>query len=407
MARRSAYNLPPGIQLDQHGTYWATLEGDDAKLWRERYPERTLPRRKAKTYTEAIRLQRQLVDDLKATRDPNAENSTIAHWVETGINRKRKLAPSTIRRYRQLLTWQIKPHRIAKLRLQQAMKRHVEDWIDALIAQKRQPPKTRPDDDMPALDPYTIERAFGLLRMAFNMAIAEGLLARNPCTRVELPQPDDEEIRPLDPEQVDTLLIFLDTYVLDKATGQRRPHRNAALYHVAIRCGLRLGWLIGLRWIDIDLDRGELRVVGQLQKGKRRRTKTGDRGRRTLPLSRDVVRVLRWHKRNQVEEQAIAPEGWNAAGLVFCSEHGTPMSDRNLERQFDAFLKAAKLPDIRFHDMRHTYAALSIAAGVDIYTLSRRMGHSSIRVTADRYGHLYAGQSDDADALDRLLKRSA
>jgi integrase len=61
---------------------------------------------------------------------------------------------------------------------------------------------------------------------------------------------------------------------------------------------------------------------------------------------------------------------------------------------------------IRFHDLRHTYAALSIAAGVDIFTLSRRMGHSSISVTADRYGHLYAGQVQDSDALERLLKRA-
>jgi integrase len=119
------------------------------------------------------------------------------------------------------------------------------------------------------------------------------------------------------------------------------------------------------------------------------------------------VRVLRWHLANQIEERTISPEGWNAAGLVFCSERGTPLSDRNIERQFDALLRRAQLPDIRFHDTRHTYAALSIAAGIDIYTLSRRMGHSSIRVTADRYGHLYAGHTQDADALDRLLQRSA
>ncbi|HEU5098204.1 MAG TPA: tyrosine-type recombinase/integrase, partial [Roseiflexaceae bacterium] len=87
-------------------------------------------------------------------------------------------------------------------------------------------------------------------------------------------------------------------------------------------------------------------------------------------------------------------------------ENGTPLSHSNVDRQFDALLRRAKLPDIRFHDMRHTYAALSIAAGVDLYTLSRRMGHSSITVTADRYGHLYQGNNQDADSLDRLLKRA-
>ncbi len=196
------------------------------------------------------------------------------------------------------------------------------------------------------------------------------------------------------------LFTLLDTY--DKG----KPHRNAALYPVAIRCGLRQGELLGLRWKDIDLDRRALHVAGQLKdKAHAARGKT-PRARRTVPLSADTVDALRWHKLNQAEEKAISPDGWNAAGLVFVSENGTPLGPRNVDRQFDALLRRAQLPDIRFHDMRHTYAALSIAANVDIYTLSRRMGHSSISVTADRYGHLYQGNNQDADSLDRLLKRA-
>jgi integrase len=400
MARKSAHNLPPGIQLDQHGAYWATLEGDDAKLWKARHPGRSLPRRKATTLKDAIRMQRQLVDDLKAARDPNANNPKVVDWVRTCIDRKRDLAPGTALRYRSSLKWQIEPHRIGRMRLLQVLDRHVEEWIDELIVQPHQRHNDR------TLDPYSIRNAFALLRMAFNMAIPK-LITINPCKGVKLPAPDDEEIRPLTPEQVGTLLAYLDRLVHDKATGWQRPHRNAALYHVAIRCGLREGEIIGLRWTDIDLKRRELRVAGQIQKGTRRKTKSGDRGRRTIPLSLDLVDVLEWHRRNQIEERAIAGENWNAAGLVFCSENGTPINPSNLNHQFDRFLRHAELPDLRFHHLRHTYAALNIAAGVDLYTLSRRMGHSSITVTADKYGHLYQGQTQDADALDRLLKRSA
>jgi integrase len=116
--------------------------------------------------------------------------------------------------------------------------------------------------------------------------------------------------------------------------------------------------------------------------------------------------VLDWHFQNQIEERNLSAEGWNPTGLVFCSENGTPISPSNLNRQFDALLRKANLPDIRFHDLRHTYATLSIAAGVDLYTLSRRMGHNSIMVTADKYGHLYQGHTQDVDSLDRLLKRA-
>ena len=99
-------------------------------------------------------------------------------------------------------------------------------------------------------------------------------------------------------------------------------------------------------------------------------------------------------------------DGWNAAGLVFCSDVGTPINPSNLISQLDRFLRQTELPRLRFHHLRHTYAALNIATGMDLYTLSCRMGHSSITITADKYGYLYQGHNQDADALDRLLKRS-
>jgi integrase len=391
MARKGKSDVP-GIQLDQHGAFWATLEGEHAKLWRDRYPGRSLPRRKAKDLRQALKLQRQLVDDLKAVRDVNAENPRVAALVRRYIDQNRELAPSTVRRYDQSLAWQIAPNEIGRMRIQQVLKKQVEEWIDVLEVQKRQ------DDDTRTLAANTIDRAFALLRAAFNMAVEEGLLVKNPCTGVRLPRPDDEEVEPLTPEQVDTFLSLVDS--LDRG----RPHRNAALYHIAIRCGLRQGELIGLRWKDVDLGRRELRVSSQLQRGERIRPKRN--ARRALPLTSDLVRVLTWHKQNQAEERNVSADGWNAAGLVFCSERGTPISPRNLDRQFKALLKRAGLPNIRFHDLRHTYATLSIAAGVDVFTLSRRMGHSGIGVTSDRYGHLYQAQTQDADALDRLLRRA-
>ncbi len=237
------------------------------------------------------------------------------------------------------------------------------------------------------------------------MAIPK-LITINPCKGVELPRPDDEEIHPLTPVQVNVLLAALAVAVLDKSSGERHPHRLMAFYHVAIYYGLRQGELFGLRWEDIDLERRELRVAGQIQQGTRARGKT-KRAHRAIPLSVATGHVLEWHKQNQLEERRIGGKGWNAGDLVFCSEIGTPLNPKTIGDQFDTMLRRLELPDIRFHDLRHTYAALSIAAGVDICTLSRRMGHSTISVTADRYGHLYQGHSQDVDALDSLLKRSA
>lgn len=401
MGRKSAQGLPPGIQADQRGVFWATLEGDDAKTWRKRYPGRSLPRRKAATLKEARALQRDLIEDLRVGRDPQAHNPKIADLVETWISGRQKLAVSTIERYRSSLKWQIEPHRLGRVRLTELTTELVREWVRDIKGQKHQ---RKPDQK---LDPHSIRNAFALLRAALNSAIVDGLIVRNPCKGVELPQPDDEEIEPLDPAQIDTLLQLLDTYELDKKTGERYPHRNAALYYVAIFCGVRQGELFGLRWRDIDFKRREMRVTTQIRRGQRTRTKT-PKSRRTVPITSRTLAALDWHRQNQAEERAIGQKDgkpWNAGDLVFCSDSGTPLDPSNVRQQLERFLVRAKLPSLHFHGLRHTYAALSIAAGVDIYTLSRRMGHSSISVTADKYGHLYQPSGADVDALDLVITK--
>lgn len=429
MGRTSSRNLPPGIQYSG-GYYFATLEGPDAQTWRARHPGRSLPRRRVRTLREAIQAQRELIAELKAGRDPQADNPTIAAYVETWIAGRKKLAPSTRRRYTQSWRYQIKPLRLGRLRLRQLTRDHVREWITALGALPRQ------DAPGQLLDPYTVRNAFAVLRAALNGAVRDGVIGANPCAGVELPDGEHAEIEPLTPAEVATLLGLVDAYDYDRATDTYRPHRLAALYHVAIRCGLRQGELLGLRIQDYDPKRRELRIGGQLQRGARTKGKT-KKAHRTVPVSPDVARVLAAHLQNLVEEQRLNGGEWNQAGLLFVSENGTPLTASNLWRAYTALQRRAGLvrpcdacrgagtvgagkkaqpcaactgrgviARFRFHDLRHTYAALSLAAGIDLFTLSRRMGHSSISVTADRYGHLYAGKDDDAAALDRLLKRA-
>lgn len=422
MGRKSEHGHPPGIHEDQHGQLWATLEGDDAKRWRERYPGRGRPpRRKAKDIREAIKLHRQLVRDIETGRDPRADNPTIALLVERWIDGRVRIAESTRRRYRQSLTWQIKPLRIGRLRLQQLTREHVQSWVHELCKLPRQ---SDPDQ---LLDPYSIRNAFAVLRGALNEAVRSHAITYSPCSGIELPDPDDEEIHPLTPAQINTFLKLVDNY------HKGRPHRLAALYHLAIFCGLRQGELIGLRWADVDLERRELRVTGQIQRGKRQRGKTR-KAHRTIPLTSRMVSILQIHRANQHQERSVSHAEWNAAELLFCSGEGTPVDGNNLYRQYITLLRQVGLTEpcrtcratgthknaecptchghtsialFRFHDLRHTYAALGIAAGVDIATLSRRMGHESINTTADKYGHLYRGHADDAQAIERLLKREA
>ena len=252
----------------------------------------------------------------------------------------------------------------------------------------------RQNDPNRTLDAYTVRYAFALVRAAFSAAG----VSPNPCKGVELPDPEDDEIRPMEKPQIAALLELLGT----RETGKVRPHRNAAPYHVYVKCGLRLSEAIGLRRQDLDLDRREIRVRGQVQQGKRKKGKT-PRAHRTVRFGHDRVEIFRQHCENQASEPEVAPQGWNSAGLAFCSETGAPPDQKNVWRQFMTLQErldlmkpcperlgekcrrchgAGKLPIDRVHDLRHAYGALAIAAGVDIFTLSRRMGHERTATAA-------------------------
>jgi hypothetical protein len=128
MGSKDSHHLPPGIHLDQHGAYWATLVDSDARRWRELYPGRSLPRRKATNLYKALERQRQLVDALQAACDANGENPNITDLIDRWIDGC-KLADTTIARYRQLWRWHIKPFPIGSLRVRQVTRKHIEDWI--------------------------------------------------------------------------------------------------------------------------------------------------------------------------------------------------------------------------------------------------------------------------------------
>ena len=158
---------------------------------------------------------------------------------------------------------------------------------------------------------------------------------------------------------------------------------------------MRQGELLGLRWVDVNLDAGTLRVEHSLQRGTRTLAapKT-HRGRRLLQLAPFVADALREHRRRQMVGQGDA---WSLSGHVFTTDKGTPLDTRNVTRYFQLALARAGLPHQRFHDLRHAAATVLIEQGVDLAIVSRMLGHSDLATTADVYGHL----------TDRMLQTAA
>ncbi|MHB1414616.1 MAG: site-specific integrase, partial [Chloroflexota bacterium] len=186
-----------------------------------------------------------------------------------------------------------------------------------------------------------------------------------------------------------------------------RGHRLEALYTVALVLGLRQGEALGLRWEDVDLEGGSLRVCQTLQRvdGTLRfaEPKT-ERSRRKISMPEMVARSLRQHRLHQVEERLMAGSKWQENGLVFTSTIGTPLDGTNVTHILHRLLEEAGLPRIRFHDLRHTCASLLLAEGIDLRVIMEVLGHSQISLTANTYAHIQDPLKRDAAAkLDAAL----
>ena len=169
-------------------------------------------------------------------------------------------------------------------------------------------------------------------------------------------------------------------------------HRLYALYVFGLCLGLRRGELLGLRWVDVDLDGEKLEVVQALQRvgGRLRFVKPKDPGdsERTVPLPRFCVEALREHKKAQFAERSEAWPDWDDHGLAFCSRRGTPMEPDNLRRSWGTIREEAGLGETRFHDLRHTCVTLLLDLGIPPHVVREIVGHSDIEVTMTIYAHV-------------------
>lgn len=290
--------------------------------------------------------------------------------------------PSAIRGYEAALNARILPD-LGSTKLSEIGRQDVQDLADRLLADGK--------------DPSTIRNAIMPLRVIFRRAVSRGEVSVNPCTGLELPAVRGRRDRIASPEEAADLLTTL--------AEDDRPIWATALYG-----GLRRGELMELRWSDVDLAGGILRVERSYDPKERLVVETKSRaGRRRVPIAA-VLRdyLLEWKMRSGREE-----------GLVFGKDGETPFEQSSLrqrarkawadesKRRQDEDETAKALVPIGLHECRHTFASLMIAAGVNAKALSTYMGHANIAITLDRYGHLMPGNEDEAAGLlDAYLARA-
>ena len=280
-----------------------------------------------------------MLNEVAAGAADEAHALNVDQYLEEWFAGKRALRPSTRASYRHHLTYYLIPQ-LGHYRLRELRPRHIDTLLDSIAVRG-----TRKE-----LSPATQRRVYATLRTALNAAVRRRLVPYNPALAVELPAEHRTATVVWTADQASHFLRF---------TTEDRLH---PVFHLVLVTGLRRGEVTGLRWQDVDLDLGLLRIRQQLvQVGGAihvgpPKTKAGFR---TIALDAGTVLVLRGHAAAQNAEREAWGPAWQSSGHVFCRENGAPLMPGLMTRRFRTLVGQAGLPPITFHALRHTSASLA------------------------------------------------
>lgn len=184
--------------------------------------------------------------------------------------------------------------------------------------------------------------------------------------------------------------------------------RFETLYWLALTTGLREGELLGLKWNDLDWTNRRLRIQRQLQRINGRglifSEPKSEAGKRSILLSSTIMHKLRGQRVIQSYEKLFAGDRWHDHDPIFPSTIGTPLDHIVFYRDFKGLLRSAELPNIRFHDIRHTAATLMLQQGIHPKVVQERLGHLDIALTLNTYSHVLPDiQKDAVEKMDHFL----
>ncbi|MEI4622112.1 site-specific integrase [Bacillus cereus] len=204
----------------------------------------------------------------------------------------------------------------------------------------------------------------------------------------------------------------IQTWSLEEANQFLQHTENERLhiaYVLAIYTGMRRGEILGLRWRDCDLEQAKVsirqtlaRVDGKLvfQEPKTKGSK------RRITITEEVISALKKHRSEQNKYKLLLGPGYIDNDLIVCTEDGKPIDPRNLLRHFARMKKETNVPELRFHDLRHTHATILLLLSENPKVVSERLGHSRVDITLDIYSHVLPDmQENAANNFEQAMKQ--
>lgn len=303
---------------------------------------------------------------------------------------KHEVRRSTFDAYRRSIELHVRP-RIGTLKLQKVRPVDLTKFYGDLLRDGR-------IDSTGGLSPKTVHNIHQILRKALEDAVRQNYVVRNAAASAKVPRSKASRRDEMRYWNAVELRQFLDT-----AIGSR----HFAAWYLAASTGMRRGEVLGLRWRDVNLDAGRLAVrraiISVAYEIVESDAKT-DRSERVVDLDTRTVTVLREHHASQQIEREAIGRGYRDSDLVFAKVDGAPIHPESFSQAFERKSRAAGVPRIRLHDLRHTHATLLLQAAVPPKVVSERLGHATVAFTMQVYAHVIPGmQADAASAFGDLV----
>ena len=313
------------------------------------------------------------------------EKLTVAEWMDMWLESYLPNIEETTRiGYRTKLRCYIKPS-LGHILLKSLKADHVQKMINEMIAQD--------------LSPKNIRDTYNNINAAMKQAVKLRKIPYNPCEGVVLPKLKRYRAKVYDGEMIHRLLEIA------KGTDIYVP------VLLGVMVGLRRGEILALRWENIDFEKGMISIRESMARGENGsyiKEPKSEAGIRDLHVGDEVILALRQARIAYLNDKIAQGVLFKDDGFVVRQSNGKPMTPDAMTRKWKRFIQAHHLPDIRFHDLRHSNATALIMAGVNPKVVQQRLGHADVSITLNTYTHVLPQMDiDAADKLDQLFLKKA
>lgn len=379
------------------GIWEIRYDSEDPATGNRRQHKRRFQGTKAQADKYAVEIQNQVNKGEYIDLEQISLNEYLGKWLEDYC--QPNLSFKGLETYRGFINKYIIPN-MGGLKLANLKAGHIQSFYTKMAVSKA--------DGGPGLSNTSILHQHRMLKEALKHAQEWGYIHNNPADKVQPPRRNRPEMKTLSIEQAQYLINSL------------KDHKIFIPFILALKTGMRVGEVCGLRWENVDLQNGSISITHSLQRQgkslvlKEPKTK---KSRRSIPIPQDVVEVLKTVRRQHKEDRlAIGSAGYDPRGFVCAWDDGKPLEPNWVGKQWrrirDDDKEQAKKEErapyisdgVRFHDLRHTHATILLSQGVSLKVVQERLGHESITTTGDIYAHVTPTMQQEAvNVLSRVF----